>query len=229
RAVAAEGVVALEVVGREVVDVDVLAGGDVGAGEADDLAVLVDRLALLDRPQRDLVAHADARRQRDRVAVDPQLRPRRQVTGRDGDVVFGAQVNGDLRKRDGWHEVGLRMTAMPSRYRSAAGVANRRTGANQTGAFLVCFTVGASAHAPAFLEVPMHSRIRVALILAGLAVLPSVARAADPEANDELPLEVVRTFAPLKGFIQTAALSPDEKLIAAGARLTDTLFVWEME
>ena len=75
----------------------------------------------------------------------------------------------------------------------------------------------------------MHSRIRVALILAGLAVLPSVARAADPEANDELPLEVVRTFAPLKGFIQTAALSPDEKLVAAGARLTDTLFVWEME
>jgi WD40 repeat protein len=75
----------------------------------------------------------------------------------------------------------------------------------------------------------MHSRIRVALILAGLAALPSPSRAADPEPNDELPLEVVRTFAPLKGFIQTAALSPDEKLIAAGARLTDTLFVWELD
>ena len=35
--------------------------GDVLAGEADDLAVLVDRLALLDRPQGDLVAQADAR------------------------------------------------------------------------------------------------------------------------------------------------------------------------
>jgi WD40 repeat protein len=65
------------------------------------------------------------------------------------------------------------------------------------------------------------------MILAGLALLPSLSRAAD--GDDELPLEVVRTFQPLKGFIQTAALSPDEKLIACGARLTDTLFVWELD
>ena len=47
-----EGVVALERAELDVVDVDVLAGGDVAAGEADDLAVLEDRVALLDRAAR---------------------------------------------------------------------------------------------------------------------------------------------------------------------------------
>ena len=54
----AEGVVALELAGFDVVDVDVLARRDVPAGEADDLAVLEDRLAFLDRADGELVAHA---------------------------------------------------------------------------------------------------------------------------------------------------------------------------
>src|SRR5581483_8781013 len=59
RAVAAEGVVAVEGVGPDVVDVDVSAGGDVLAGEADDLAVLAHGLAGRDRPHGQLVPQTD--------------------------------------------------------------------------------------------------------------------------------------------------------------------------
>src|SRR5262249_29509607 len=69
----AEGVVALEGVGRDVVDVDVVAGGDVRGGEADDLAVLADRLALADGAQGDLVAEADAAADGEGVAVAAEL------------------------------------------------------------------------------------------------------------------------------------------------------------
>ena len=85
-------------------DVDVLARRDVLAGEADDLAVLVDRLALLDSQQSDLVAQADALRQAQRVAVVLKLGPGRQETRGDGDVVLRSQMDGDLGKRHGWHE-----------------------------------------------------------------------------------------------------------------------------
>src|SRR5262249_30287347 len=60
RAVAAESVVAFEGVGRHVVHVDVAARGDLLAGKADNLAVLVDRGAFRDSAQSDLVTHADA-------------------------------------------------------------------------------------------------------------------------------------------------------------------------
>jgi WD40 repeat protein len=66
------------------------------------------------------------------------------------------------------------------------------------------------------------------MISAGLAAAPAVSRAADPE-NDELPLEVIRTFKPLKGHIQTVALSRDEKIIAAGGRQTDSLYLWDLD
>src|SRR5581483_5569595 len=103
RAVAAEGVVALEIVRRDVMNVDVTADGNVLAGEADDLAVFVNRFAFLDGPQRDFVAHADTRFERDRLAVDLKLRSGDEMAGGDGDVIFGAQLHGDLGERDGWH------------------------------------------------------------------------------------------------------------------------------
>jgi WD40 repeat protein len=74
----------------------------------------------------------------------------------------------------------------------------------------------------------MRRRIPVLMILANLLAFPPTAWAADTD-NPELPLEVVRSFKPLKGYIQTAALSSDEKLVAAGGRQTDTLFVWELD
>ncbi len=55
----ARGVVLGEVAHAAVVHVDVLAGRDVGGGEADDLAVAPDRLAERDGPHRDLVAGGD--------------------------------------------------------------------------------------------------------------------------------------------------------------------------
>src|SRR5207302_8578383 len=61
-AVTAEGVVALEGVGPDVVDVDVPAGRAVGRGEADHLAVLEDRLPGGDGPHGELVPEAEAGR-----------------------------------------------------------------------------------------------------------------------------------------------------------------------
>src|SRR5205085_3738548 len=92
RTVAAEGVIALEGVGGDVMDMDVIAGRDVLAGEADDLAVLVDRLALLDGPQGDLVAETDPAGQGERLALVIELLPGGERAGGDGDIVFGTQV-----------------------------------------------------------------------------------------------------------------------------------------
>src|SRR5204862_536748 len=105
RAVLAEGVVALEQVGTEVVDVDQLAGRDVARGEADDLAVLADGVALGDLLQRDLVAEADAGGEGDVAAAYVEGLALGEVAGGDGDVVFGAEVDGGARKCG--HLVGL--------------------------------------------------------------------------------------------------------------------------
>ena len=83
--VGAERVVAVERAHREVVQVDVLAGRDVPACEADDLVVALDRLALRDRARRDLVAGRHEPRDGDflvdeRAAAD-------QLASRDDDVV----------------------------------------------------------------------------------------------------------------------------------------------
>src|SRR5262249_12942045 len=55
----AKSVIALESVGADVVDMDVIARRNIAGREADDLAVLQDGLARADRGERDLVAHAD--------------------------------------------------------------------------------------------------------------------------------------------------------------------------
>ena len=103
RAVAAEGVVALEVAGIDVVDVNEVARGDVLAGEADDLPVLEDRLSLSDRCQRDLVSQTDPAGEGDHPAVVLERLSGRQGTRGDGYVVLGAQMNGKLRQRRGGH------------------------------------------------------------------------------------------------------------------------------
>src|SRR5262249_11676101 len=102
-AVAAKGVVALEGVGGNVVDVDVGAGRDVLAGEADDLAVLADRLAHPNGAKGELVSQADAARQLEGAAVELDFQPFGQVPGGDGGVVVGAEMDGDLGQRHGRH------------------------------------------------------------------------------------------------------------------------------
>src|SRR5437660_898034 len=66
-----------------------------------------------------------------------------------------------------------------------------------------------------------------AVVLSLFVVAPAVA--ADPDAGEELPLEVVRTFKPLKGICHVAAFSPDQKTLASAASDTDTLFLWDVE
>ena len=89
---AAEGVVAGEVVHLDVVHVDVLAGLDVLAREADDLVVLAHRLALRDRPGRDLVAGGDARGRGEALAGHRGVRHQRDPRGHD--VVVRVQTDG---------------------------------------------------------------------------------------------------------------------------------------
>src|SRR5262249_34169794 len=139
RAVAAEGVVALEGGGADVVDVDVAAGRDVLAGKADDLAVLGDRLALPDRPQGELVPQADAPGGGEGGAAVPHPGPRRDGTGGDGDVIFGAEVDGNLGQRHGRHEDlsgAVRGRTFPSRYRGTRR-AGREKGATGRACWLV--------------------------------------------------------------------------------------------
>src|SRR5262249_29057510 len=101
--VLAKSVVALEGRSADVVDVDVLARGDVLAREADDLAVLSDRLPFLDSPQRELVPEADSVGEPHGGSVHLDVESRLQIASSDGDVVLGPQVNGDLRQRHGRH------------------------------------------------------------------------------------------------------------------------------
>src|SRR4051812_25634393 len=81
---------------------------------------------------------------------------------------------------------------------------------------------------PLFLEESM--RHALSLLFVGFAAFGmSAARGADPDKNAELPLEVLRTFKPGKSITQCAAFSPDEKILAAGSRETDTLYLYDVE
>src|SRR5262249_45096647 len=104
RHIAAERIVALEVVGRHIVHVNVAAGGDVFLREADDLPVLLDRLALLDRDEGKLVPQADTFAECQPRAIRLNVQPGFEITSGNGDVVFGTQVNGHLGKGDKRHE-----------------------------------------------------------------------------------------------------------------------------
>ena len=83
---------------------DVAAGRDVFAGEADDLAVLADGLTLGDGADGDLVTEADAPIRGEDGAVELVFLTGQEGPGGDGDVVFRAQVDGDPGERRGWHE-----------------------------------------------------------------------------------------------------------------------------
>ena len=91
--VGAEGIVAGEVPHLDVVGVDVLAGRDVGAGEADDLVVLAHRLAGPDRPGRDLVAGGDPRAAGEILGRDGGIGQK--VDPRRDHVVVRVQADGD--------------------------------------------------------------------------------------------------------------------------------------
>ena len=67
---------------------DVAAGRDFLAGEADDLAVLADGFALGDGANGDLVAEADAAIRGEDGAVELVFLARREGPGGDGNVVF---------------------------------------------------------------------------------------------------------------------------------------------
>ena len=80
---------------------DQLARRDVLAGEADDLPVLADGLALLDGDEGDLVPQPDALAESDAQ----HLGPVGQVARGDGDVVLGTEMHGGRghgRSRCGW-------------------------------------------------------------------------------------------------------------------------------
>ena len=100
------GIVPLERAELHVVDVDVLARGDGPAGEPDHLPVLRDRVALLDRPDGELVAHLDRRGQLEGGPVEVQLGAGRDGLGGDGDVVLRAEVDGVVGQRRGGHRCG---------------------------------------------------------------------------------------------------------------------------
>ena len=104
RAIRAKRVIALEGLGADVVDVDVIARLDVLAGEADDLAVLIDRFAFLDRLQRELVPQANASSDRQFLAVKVQHGAGLKRLGDDGQVILRTQMNGHVGQRHGGHE-----------------------------------------------------------------------------------------------------------------------------
>ena len=93
--VGAEGVVALEAAHLHVVRVHMRARRDVGHGEADDLAVAAQRLALAHCSNAELVARRNEARRGD--AELGQCRARQQVDSRDGDVVGWVQSDGQGR------------------------------------------------------------------------------------------------------------------------------------
>ena len=86
-------IVALEVAHRTVLDVDVLAGRDVGLREADDLVELPHRLALANRTGRHLVPGRD--RLRGPHALARELGIGKDVDARHDDVVGRVQANGE--------------------------------------------------------------------------------------------------------------------------------------
>jgi hypothetical protein len=72
------------------------------------------------------VPEADAAADSHDLAVDPDLDPRPQRAGGDGDVVLGAEVDCDLGERRGRHErtSGAGVRVQRSRYRTPAVLAN---------------------------------------------------------------------------------------------------------
>jgi hypothetical protein len=90
--IGAEGIVALEIAHDAIVRMDVRARVQVIGGKADDLVVLAQRLALLDRPGEDLVARRHTRRRGD-VGLD--RRAGKDVHARHDDVVGGMQPDGE--------------------------------------------------------------------------------------------------------------------------------------
>ena len=60
------------------------------AGKADDLAVLVDRLAFGDIADSNFVSQADASFQRKPVALDRQFSSRRKIDRGDGNIILRA-------------------------------------------------------------------------------------------------------------------------------------------
>ncbi len=115
----------------EVVVVDVVASGDVVLGVPDHLRVLAHRLALGDRPRRDLMAARDHRAGRDRFDRLAGL----EGTGRGHDVVGLVEAHGNLCRHRGrhHHQIGTvdllfhpqrRQTA--DHVRHAAGACGRR-------------------------------------------------------------------------------------------------------
>ncbi len=85
----AERVIAIERTHLQVVEMDVLAGGNVATREADDLVVAAHRLALADRVRGDLVAGRDESADRDLLVE--QLGAAHELRAGDDDVVGGMQ------------------------------------------------------------------------------------------------------------------------------------------
>jgi WD40 repeat protein len=76
-------------------------------------------------------------------------------------------------------------------------------------------------------EVVMLLRLRVVLTLTGLAALTIPAARADDK--EPLPIEVIRTLKGPKGLVCNVTLSPDGKRLAAGGRLDNTVYIWDVE
>ena len=87
----AERVVAREIAHRQIVQVNMLSGSDGPLGEADDLVVALDRLALPNRTRRDLVARRNEPRNLD-VLVE-ERGPGDELLARDHHVIVGMEPN----------------------------------------------------------------------------------------------------------------------------------------
>src|SRR5262249_48486392 len=129
RTIATKRVVALKGVGGDIMDVDVSAGGDVLAGESDDLPVLEDGLPLLDRHERDFIAEANSVGEPGGLAVDLDLGVRWQVAGGDGDVILRSKADGDLRQGHGRHAGSstLELSWLLTRYRMGRSLQSRKS------------------------------------------------------------------------------------------------------
>ena len=92
----AEGIVALELVHLDIVDMHMVAGGDRLGGEPDDLVVFAHRLADRDRRRRQLVAGRDMDSSRDTLIRD--IGARQKIGARDHDVIGRIQPDGQRRR-----------------------------------------------------------------------------------------------------------------------------------
>ena len=91
----AKSVVALEIAHREVVDMNVVAGGNVLRGEADDLVVAPHRLALGHGAHGDLVSRRHGRGD-PHVGFLDERRPGRNFDARDDHIIGGIQPDGQV-------------------------------------------------------------------------------------------------------------------------------------